>query len=177
MYCPKCSQQIADNMRFCSRCRFPLDMVAKLISTGGVPSEPLLEDFKNEHSPRWYGMRLGTVLFFFGIMLCIMLSMLHDKTGLPEIYILLSLVIFVIGGLFRMAYAAVFEEKAKNKNKWKTPTALYETANDLYLQPEQSIPVSNYQTSDLNRREKVPIQLSVTEGTTTLLKDKHSDIP
>jgi uncharacterized membrane protein YvbJ len=37
MYCPKCSQQqISDEMRFCSRCGFPLGAVKELIANDGA---------------------------------------------------------------------------------------------------------------------------------------------
>jgi predicted amidophosphoribosyltransferase len=37
MYCPQCSQeQIAEEMRFCSRCGLPLEIVSQLVRNGGA---------------------------------------------------------------------------------------------------------------------------------------------
>jgi hypothetical protein len=178
MFCPKCGQPVAHKMRFCSRCQFSLDIVTSLILSNGILSTSFLEGLKGKHSPRWQGVRQGTILVFFGTLLSIVFSMLHDKIGFPEIFGMLSVVVFVVGGLLRMLYARVFEEGAVNK---KTAAAQIATnsqvVSDLYLQPEQSIPVSNYQTSALNQASKVPLRpSSVTEETTTLLKDKHKEI-
>src|SRR5687767_3674622 len=37
MYCPRCGQQAAEEVRFCSRCGLPLDAAAELVEAGGVP--------------------------------------------------------------------------------------------------------------------------------------------
>ena len=37
MYCPQCGQQqLSDNLRFCSRCGFPLEVVLQILGTGGM---------------------------------------------------------------------------------------------------------------------------------------------
>jgi uncharacterized membrane protein YvbJ len=37
MYCPQCSQEQVDGeMRFCSRCGFPLTIVSQLVTNGGA---------------------------------------------------------------------------------------------------------------------------------------------
>ena len=38
MYCPKCSQQVSDETRFCSRCGFQLNVVKALLANEAIPA-------------------------------------------------------------------------------------------------------------------------------------------
>jgi RecJ-like exonuclease len=62
MFCPKCSQQqIFDNVRFCSRCGFQLNIV-KAILADECGSEIVSEAIAHDRSRRKKDMMLGAVL-------------------------------------------------------------------------------------------------------------------
>jgi hypothetical protein len=62
MYCPKCSQQIAsEELRFCSRCGFKLDIVKACLTADAAPSYPI-------PTPQ-SGINLGVILMFLGTLL------------------------------------------------------------------------------------------------------------
>jgi len=53
MYCPKCSQQqISDNIRYCSRCGFPLNVVVDLLAYDGVLAALEMKGKQQELTPR-----------------------------------------------------------------------------------------------------------------------------
>jgi predicted amidophosphoribosyltransferase len=59
MYCPQCSQeQVSEEMRFCSRCGFPLAIVSQLVRNGGA-LEGFDPEAKGQLSPRQKGIRWG----------------------------------------------------------------------------------------------------------------------
>ena len=61
MFCPQCSQQqVAGEMRFCSRCGFPLTIVSQLVSSGGA-LEGFDVDGNRQLSPRQKGIRKGAL--------------------------------------------------------------------------------------------------------------------
>ncbi|MCA1621121.1 MAG: zinc-ribbon domain-containing protein, partial [Acidobacteria bacterium] len=36
MFCPRCGQQAAEEVRFCSRCGLPLGAAAEIVASGGL---------------------------------------------------------------------------------------------------------------------------------------------
>ena len=63
MHCPQCGQrQVPGEVRFCSRCGFPLDGVAALLSRGGVFTALGDSTQSRELSPRQKGIRQGAML-------------------------------------------------------------------------------------------------------------------
>jgi hypothetical protein len=106
MYCPQCGQhQISDELRFCSRCGFPLSGVAKLIAAAGTL--PALEEGtrKSIRSPRRRGFEQGIILILIGIAL---LPLINVAVSPPYNEALLFL--FLLGGILRALYALIFQE-------------------------------------------------------------------
>src|ERR1043165_6536148 len=104
MFCPRCSQeQVSEQMRFCSRCGFPLIVVSQLIAGDGkMPGFD--EEGKPRRSRRQKGIRLGTLLMLIsGFQACNFLWMTAMK---PDALLLIFPVLIVfIAGLARLLFA------------------------------------------------------------------------
>jgi hypothetical protein len=190
MHCPQCGQQqVSGELRFCSRCGFPLAGVTELLATGG--SLPVVEAAtgKKRHSPRYEGVRQGVIMFFLGAVIVPLLGILnsfqpHDAT-LLDLLVPITAVLFFVGGFVRILYALIFEEGA-------TPSAHVQNASFPYvppvassrlstgargtaLPPAQSIPVSSWRQP--HNTAEIVRPPSVTENTTRLLKDPPDQPP
>ena len=188
MYCPQCGQQqVSSDMRFCSRCGFPLGGVMQLLSNGGlIPQSQSLEPGETQKvSPRRKGVQQGVMLIFLGILLTSLLGVLNAYLGVPEVFPAITAIIGFMGGPARILYALMFEEGAK---KIYTPTHLQQPNMPAYQQPQmvggaaahhrpalppqqQNVPLPGWRRPDTAELVRPP---SVTEHTTKLL-DKQDD--
>ena len=181
MYCPQCGQQQASTeMRFCSRCGFPLAGVIELLASGGVPgsqAEPQVQ----EMSPRRKGVKQGVVMMIIGAVLVPILAILNSAYHGPNIFDLLvplAAVICFAGGLMRILYATLFEQSAPSTNPYvpayasppTPPAQLNAGARISALPSQQSVPVSDFAPRRANTAELVQPP-SVTENTTRLLDE------
>jgi hypothetical protein len=192
MHCPQCGQQqISGEMRFCSRCGFPLGGVTELLASGG--SLPVLqpETGKRKRSPRYEGVRQGVTLLFLGAiivpLLGILLSYQENGSTFLEILVAMSAVLFFVGGFVRILYAAIFEEGTTPAHLHGAPMSYPPpimqsqlsagVARGQSLPPAQSIPVSNWRQQRPNTAEIVHPPSSVTENTTRLLDEPPNQNP
>jgi hypothetical protein len=175
MYCPQCGQQqVSDSLRFCSRCGFPLEGVLQLLGSGGAlpfyqPSGP------REMSSRRKGVRQGAALFLAGAVLVPMLGIINSFSHGPnllDILVPLAAVIFFLGGLMRMLFAALFEEGAPKHHIVTTsyaPPSISQlgTQSPAALPPAQNTPATAWRSRPITSQIRQPA--SVTENTTRLL--------
>jgi hypothetical protein len=178
MFCPQCSQQQAsDERRFCSRCGFPLSVVAELLASGGVlAAHAEAEMEKPVVSPRGRGVRQGVALLFIGWVITAVIAVLTSTAHAhPEVFIPMAGILFNGLGLGRIVYALLFEESMSPRKQQAAPRYAppVATTNELSgappvtaLPPAQSIPVSDYQRPRAADAVQPP---SVTEHTTKLL--------
>ena len=181
MYCPKCSQQqVDDNVRFCSRCGFPLGPVTELLASGGtLPLFPATGQ-QSGLSPRQKGIRQGALMMLstmliVPIVIFLGVVMLH----LPGELIPLVSVLLFMGGLLRILYAVLMEENrpvgqldaAHNYIPPAMPARLSTpAARGTALPPPQSAPVPAWRRPvDTSELVSPP---SVTENTTRLLDER-----
>lgn len=177
MYCPQCGQQqISSDMRFCSRCGFPLDGVSMLLATGGsLPVSGSTGEVPAQMSPRRKGVRQGFMLMLIGLILTPILAILTNVVDLPVEIVALTSVIFFWGGILRMLYSLVFDKGAKKSYATTgaptvpAPVSTPQVAAGLrasILPPAPGQPVGNW------RRDTAELQTppSVTERTTKLLE-------
>lgn len=106
MYCPRCGQQCLTDVRFCSRCGLPLNIIAEITANDGVaPSgDPYVAT--GTRSSRQKGARAGTILILASVVLSPLffaLAVLSDGPG-P---LLLPLTVFLTG-LSIVLYARAF---------------------------------------------------------------------
>jgi hypothetical protein len=179
MYCPQCGQQqVSDSLRFCSRCGFPLESVLYLLGSGGaLPVQGPIEG-RREMSPRRKGVRQGGMLLLSGVILVPILGVLNGFTHGPsllDVLIPLAAIVFFLGGLMRMLFAAVFEEGlATQRPQFQTsyapppvPGQLSGTQHSAVLPPAPASAAPSWRSRPNTAEIRQPS--SVTEHTTRLL--------
>lgn len=180
MYCPQCGQQQASTeMRFCSRCGFPMGVVVELLAQGGVLKSGGEELHEQALSPRRRGVRQGVMMMIVGTVLVPILAILSGHGhGLLDRLVPLAAVICFAGGLMRILYATIFEQNARSAKSAapvsvppKTPASLNASVRASALPPPQSIPISDFTPRRTTTAELVPPP-SVTESTTRLLDEE-----
>jgi hypothetical protein len=197
MHCPQCGQQqVSNELRFCSRCGFPLGGVLELVANGGVLPQyqaPSAAEKTPKASPRRRGVQQGAALVFLAAVLTPLFAVLHEYLGTPELFIALSAVIGFIGGTLRVIYALIFEEGAQ-KVVYLDPN----THQPLFSPYQQPVPQAR-PVMDANRARQLPPQPpaapapqnwrrpdtselvnrppSVTENTTKLLDKQDKEEP
>jgi hypothetical protein len=182
MHCPQCGQQQASTeMRFCSRCGFPLAGVVELLASGGVLNSSG-EQPEQKMSPRRKGVQQGVLMMIIGTVLVPTLAIFNSFQHGPSIFDLLvplAAVICFAGGLMRILYASLFEEgapgikqdvHASSSAPAAAPAQLNTGARINALPPQQSTPVSDFMPRRANTAELVRPP-SVTENTTRLLDE------
>ncbi|HKC63321.1 MAG TPA: hypothetical protein VKB86_06775 [Pyrinomonadaceae bacterium] len=176
MYCPRCGQQQAsEEMRFCSRCGFPLSGVTELLVNDGVLRSVENESQEQMVSPRRKGISQGVLIMLAGAVVVPVLGVLNHYLRILEPMVALSALLFFLGGFVRILYAIFFEKGASGK-KILTPAPdtsaelSASSARTAALPPAQSIPVSDFTPRRANTAELVTPP-SVTENTTRLLDE------
>lgn len=149
MYCPTCGQQqISDETRFCSRCGFLLSDVAEVVANNGVSPYKTPSGLVKKDSPRKRGIKQGGMIMLVGSLLVVpIISILYPFLQFPNVFIPIAAVISLMGGLLRIIYAYMFEEKEKvifEQNIPNTNVIRGKTSQNA-LPPEQSIPITDYE--------------------------------
>ncbi len=180
MFCPRCSQeQISDEIKFCSRCGFPLALVSEVLRYDGfLPQLAELNKGKN-----FFSRRNGLIFALFWFMFFVLImTPFFGIVGIDELAGM-SAVLGTMGGLILVISSFVFlknqprnaefynQEMPNNKVK-----KLFQAnrSNQTALPPQQSQPAQNYvspanswkapDTGDLVQPH------SVTDHTTKLLQ-------
>ena len=184
MYCPQCGQQQAsEEMRFCSRCGFPLGGVTELLASGGVLHSGGGAELREEaRSPRRRGVRQGALMMLIGTVVVPVLGVIHSYQHYAptlEALVAISAIIFFAGGLMRILYSILFEstapggagEASTDVPPITTPAQLSARARISALPPARSVPVSEFTPRRMNT-EELAQPPSVTENTTRLLDEE-----
>ena len=171
MYCPKCSQQqISEEMRFCSRCGFPLEGVKDLIVTGGVLEKRENNPLTKRDDKLFCGVRKSIAIMLGAIP---MLLVVGAITAIDEDFVVLVALPFIcfLIGFFFLLYVTV---KEMNRRKVEAAAVALAQQNassqNAQLPPQRVIPVDNF-TQRINTAEMVH-PASVTENTTRLLDEE-----
>lgn len=164
MFCPKCSQQQAsEELRFCSRCGFPLTGVAVLLENDGEMPLP------KQSAGRGRIIKESLLLTLASWMVALLATNLFDWGGPFETVAKVgALIFFVLGliGLLRFVYAFLFVRGSVSAPSQLTLPA---SAHRAALPSPQENPLTDYPRRS-NTKEMVP-QGSVTENTTRLLDE------
>ena len=181
MYCPKCGQQqVPEDVRFCSRCGFPLGTVLELLSQGGSLSPFQMGGASSELSPRQKGIRQGAIMMLSTLLIVpVVIFLLVAMLGMPGELIPLTAVILFMGGLMRILYAVFLEENYVNSKADAVPhyvpppmpqARLSAPSRGSALPPAQSTPAPAWRRpADTSELVSPP---SVTENTTRLLDER-----
>lgn len=112
MFCPRCSQeQVSEEIKFCSRCGFPLGLVSEILANGGFLPQ-LAEIYKNK---KLFTRRNGLIftLFWFLIFVFI-LTPLFGIAGIRELAGA-AVVIGTMGGfVMLLASFTLFQKEPKH---------------------------------------------------------------
>ncbi|HEX7315337.1 MAG TPA: zinc-ribbon domain-containing protein [Pyrinomonadaceae bacterium] len=178
MFCPRCGQQAAEEIRFCSRCGLPLGAAAGLLEAGGIEDLETARAAANVGlTPRQRGTRKGLMITAGGVLFFIIVAILNTfKDDFFPVLLLAALIITV--GVMRMLYGLLLEENAPAKKSLKhnaDAAPALEGARAAELPPARAVPISAYarpgaDTSDMS----VAPPPSVTEHTTRLLHEEES---
>ena len=184
MYCPKCGQsQVSAEVRFCSRCGFPLVVVGDLLVTGGVlPAHMSGSEGMGVPvvSARRRGVKRGFGLLLASFLLVPFFAILHEAISLPQEFMIFG-AIGVLAGLIRIIYAVFFEEAGPRAPRFIAPPQPYTPpiASRLHVGAQESlpaaqgVPVNDYRQPQVHTAE-IMHPPSVTDHTTRLL-DKQTD--
>ncbi len=177
MYCPRCGQeQVSSELRFCSRCGLPLNLVTEVVLNGGTLPQ-LAELYKPKgFFTRKNGLKLGLVWFL--LMTFLVTPLLAIADG--EEIVAFAAVLGFIGGILIMLFSLLF---LKNESKDLSATGINKSINEPAnflgnasknaLPPSQTIPTSVYVPPPAGSWQSNTDDLqptSVTEETTKLLK-------
>lgn len=181
MHCPGCGQeQVSANTKYCSRCGFPLDVVAELLANGGTL--PQLANLINNKSlfNRKNGVMFAVLWFFLFTFLLTPISAVLELDEIVPVFAILG----VFGSLLILIISLVYLPTSKKSfssgrtvNLESMPVGLFNQPNRAALPPEQSIPASAYTAPQGNWRAPDTGELvtpgTVTEGTTKLLSKEE----
>jgi hypothetical protein len=171
MYCPKCNQQQqSDEMRFCSRCGFPLTIIAHLLAHDGVLVLPDSDQLKKRRSSRRKIISESAYLTL--VTWALALAAMHwgNAGGSLEVVAnILTITFFILGviGWIRFVYGFLFVSDSAPPQSEFLERLMQEQASRLSLPSAQSLPISD-SSSRSNTKEMVS-KPSVTENTTRLL--------
>ena len=150
MFCPRCSQeQVSDEIKFCSRCGFPLALVTEILRYDGVlPQLAELHKGRKLFSRRnglvfalfWFMFFVLIVTPFFGIM------GIDELAGIAAIFGTMGGLILLIASFVLLKneprnpeFYNQEQSNSKTKNLFKA-----NRSNQAALPPQQSQPAQNY---------------------------------
>jgi hypothetical protein len=181
MHCPRCGQQqVSEDIKFCSRCGFPLSLVSEVLAHGGfLPQLADLDSRGKKWLTRNFGFKVSLLWF---LLICFVLLPLAAITRAPGQIVAGLAIIGFCGMLVISAISFLFLQK-ESKFKREQPDFSNETGASQYLSgnqgqtalpPVTSQPVSAYAPPAAGSW-KAPetgelVPHSVTEGTTKLLQ-------
>ena len=171
MYCPQCSQQqVAEEMRFCSRCGFPLAIVSELVRNGGALAEFDTEG-NRQLSPRQMGIRWGALLLIITAVLIPIVALMTAMKNDFGVLFVPVLVVFLIG-VARLLHAYLLAQNTPNQVESSSTvrTRGLAAAHTSALPAGQSMPAASWK-QPVNTSEMAQ-PTSVTENTTKLLTDE-----
>jgi choline-glycine betaine transporter len=159
-------------MRFCSRCGFPLTIVSQLVANGGALAGFDTEG-KRQLTPRESGVRWGALLMIISAVLfpivLLFAAMKHDA-----IVLLLPVFLVFLVGMARLLYAKLLQPNTPIQKEvlfaaGQRMDQQLSSEHRLGLPANQNVPVSAWrQPIDTSEMAQPP---SVTDNTTKLLSD------
>jgi hypothetical protein len=178
MHCPNCGQkQVTEQIKFCSRCGFPLGLISEILSHGGfLPQLAELNKKRNLFTKK-NGVMMGIFWFMFFVLI---MTPLWGIIGVEEMAGA-SAVIGVFGALMIVVASLVFLRSSKVVDPAlhgfaQMPPHLQGRPSAQALPPSNEIPASAYVPPPAGRWRMETDELgpgSVTEGTTKLLEHEQ----
>jgi hypothetical protein len=175
MFCPQCSQeQVSEEMRFCSRCGFPLAIVTQLVRGGGA-FEGFDPEAKGQLSPRQKGVRWGLILMILSLLLVPLVAVMTAMKNDFGVLFVPVLVVFVLG-LGRLLHAYLLAARTPTETAKALPT---KRTTQLPGERTSALPDGQYIPAAAWKRpvntSEMAERVSVTENTTRLLNDESDE--
>jgi hypothetical protein len=182
MFCPRCGQQAAEEVRFCSRCGLPLDAASELVEADGYPAwHPATATAAGALTPRQRGTRKGLMIMISGLLFFGLAALLTAMKEDFFIFLPVAALVFTIG-LMRVIYGMLLEsdsthKKAANHSDVKDAAKLkaaakLKGARGTELPPARAVPASLYNRAGGDTSD-MAVPQSVTESTTRLLAEEE----
>jgi hypothetical protein len=172
MFCPRCGQErVATETKFCSGCGFLLSGTMELLMTGGViPSmQPLSAP---RESKRRRGIKQGLFIFLLTFLIVPIIAILTIALRIQEPFaVVIAAILLSVGGLLRMAYAAMFESAVSASGE--TTVGQIPTSTEAAGLPPAAAADFVPPASLFGRGTNDLQPTSVTEGTTRLFDKEH----
>lgn len=150
--------------------------IAEVVAKGGIIPEQPTGIAGNSDSPRRRGLMRGLFIFLLSFLVVPILTIISIALDLEPYAVIISALLFGVGGFLRVAYALMFESATPNAPA--QANVLIESDKHTALPPSQSIPTSAYTTPagswrDTNDLQREPA--SVTDNTTKLLQTEEDN--
>ena len=179
MYCPRCGQQAAEEVRFCSRCGLPLDDASALVEAGGrlAPSDNAAHAAAHTLTPRQRGTRKGVLIAAGGLLFFVLAALLTAMKGDLFVFMPAAALVFT-AGVMRVLYGLLLEDDAARR---KSPgpdavdgherrrTKLGRGGDAAELPPARARPASDFTKLSADTAD-MRAPASVAEATTKLLE-------
>ena len=135
MYCPRCGQQCVTDVRFCSRCGLPLNVIAEVTANQGVAIAAEVGAASSSRPPRQKGIRIGTIIMLAAVALTPLFFGLCFLTDGPA-PLLAPLTIFLTGLCF-VLYSRTFRDDHPAPDRFQPYQAANPRNNPLLSLPER----------------------------------------
>ena len=172
MFCPKCSQQqVSDEMRFCSRCGFPLEGLRELLAAGGMVESERVEALAERQSKLFCEVRKSLAMMISAIPMLIFVGILAGVLSDGFAVLAVVPVLLFITGFVRLIITSSKERKQREKATPATVAQLNTTTLNAQLPPPRAKPIDNF-TGHRVQTAEMAQPASVTENTTRLLDEE-----
>jgi hypothetical protein len=147
MHCPRCGQQqVSEEIKFCSRCGFPLGLISEVVSHGGfLPQLANLPGKKKKWFTRKNGLKFSLIWFIFFTMLLTALAGAGGEEDAAAVFAIIG----SLGGLLMMVSSFLFLPKElklyQSENAFQQPN---QPAQFAQGSQHQALPPQTYQPAD-----------------------------
>jgi hypothetical protein len=176
MFCPRCSQeQISDDIKFCSRCGFPLTDVAEALQNNGTVERNVIQSTKD--------LKIATIKGIIIMILAVKFVLLSLVFGSPEPsffvqFNLLVGILFFLFGMGLIAYnfwlkPAMLQKKSEREvlpNDSRKSFSAAQTTGNLLNEPDLSQVASYAPPQKGVTTNDLAVPVSVVEETTKQLR-------
>ena len=182
MFCPRCGQQAAEEVRFCSRCGLPLDAAAELVEAGGRPEwAQAVAEAAAPLTPGQRATRKGLAMTAAGLLfftISALLTAYRDELFvlfIPAALFLCFGVMLTVAGMLRVEPA--LGKRRPRRGAADAPPQLGAERTrggerGTELPPARTVPAALYTKPGADTSDMAASPLSVTEGTTRLLDEE-----
>ena len=134
MFCPRCGQQCLMDVRFCSRCGLPLNVIAEVTANQGMPTGSPGPTSYTPTRPR--GLRIGTIIMLVALVLTPLFFCLSIAADGPA-PLLVPLTVFLTGLCF-VLYSRAFKDDLPVQYKTHQHRAMNPKNPSLLVLPDRS---------------------------------------